>query len=204
MRQPVTLQEQNHSMRDVLTIGPEPDPARKWYESVQGYLPPLRFWLRAIAVVCLLAGLLFLLLGRGPAVPPPPMNPAATDHVPGFITPPGSSDTLLNLMAVVLLGAVLGLGVMFFWLHSLPERLVHKSAKMHIDLVAVLCLISLFTHIHAFWIVALLIAFVKVPDLSFLGRNLQRITNSLERIADGSTRDELYRLSGKRDEPKPH
>ncbi len=191
-------------MRDVLTIGPEPDPARKWYESVQGYLPPLRFWLRAIAVVCLLAGLLFLLLGRGPAVPPPPMNPAATDHVPGFITPPGSSDTLLNLMAVVLLGAVLGLGVLFFWLHSLPERLVHKSTKMQMDLVGVLTLLALFTHIHAFWVAALLIGFVKVPDLSFLGRRLQSMTNSLERIADGATRDELYRLSGKRDERKPH
>jgi hypothetical protein len=132
------------------------------------------------------------------------MNPAATDHVPGFITPPGSSDTLLNLMAVVLLGAVLGLGVLFFWLHSLPERLVHKSTKMQMDLVGVLTLLALFTHIHAFWVAALLIGFVKVPDLSFLGRRLQSMTNSLERIADGATRDELYRLSGKRDEPKPH
>jgi len=132
------------------------------------------------------------------------MNPAATDHVPGFITPPGSSDTLLNLMAVVLLGAVLGLGVMFFWLHSLPERLVHKSTKMQMDLVGVLTLLALFTHIHGFWVAALLIGFVKVPDLSFLGRRLQSMTNSLERIADGATRDELYRLSGKRDERKPH
>jgi hypothetical protein len=92
-------------------------------------------------------------------------------------------------MAVVLIGAVLAVGVMFFWLHSLPERLVHNSTKMHLDLVAVLALLSLFTHIHAFWIAALLLAFVKVPDFSFFGRRLQSITNSLERIADGATRD---------------
>src|SRR6478672_6479871 len=99
MRQTKPLQEQNHSMRDFLTIPPEPNPARKWYESVQHYLPPLRIWLRAIAVICLLAGLLFLVLGRGSAVPPPPMNPAATDHAPGFITLGWSPDIVLNLMA---------------------------------------------------------------------------------------------------------
>jgi len=132
------------------------------------------------------------------------MNPAATDHVPGFITPPGSSDTLLNLMAVVLLGAVLGLGVLFFWLHSLPERLVHKSTKMQMDLVGVLTLLALFTHIHAFRVAALLLAFVKVPDFSFFGRRLQSITNSLERIADGATRDEPYRPARPREERKPH
>ena len=201
---PQPMQEQNHSMRDFLTIPPEPSPARKWYESVQDYLPPLRIWLRAIAAVCLLTGLLFLMLGRGSPVPPPPMNPAATDHAPGFIAPPGSPDILLNLMAVVLVGAVLAVGVMFFWLHSLPERLVHNSTKMHLDLVAVLALLSLFTHIHAFWVAALLLAFVKVPDFSFFGRRLQSITNSLERIADGATRDEPNRPAGPREERKPH
>ena len=206
MHEPVSVQEQNDSMRDFLTIGPEPNPARKWYESIQAYLPSLRIWLRAIAVVCLLTGLLFLLLGRGSVVPPPPrMNPAATDHLPVFLTPPGSSDTLLNVMAVVLIGVVLAAGVFFFWLHSLPERLVHKSTKMHLDLVAVLALLSLFTNIHAFWVAALLIAFVKIPDLTFLGRQLQRVTNSLERIADGATKDnEPDRLSGTRNERRPH
>jgi len=189
-------------MRDFLNIGAEPTPARKWYEGVQDYLPPLRISLRAIAVVCLLAGLLFLVLGRDSAVAPPPVNPAATDHMPVFIAPPGSADTLLNLMGVILFGAVLAVGVMFFWLHSLPERLVHKSTKLHLDLVAVLCLLSLFTHIHAFWVAALLLAFVKVPDLSFFGRRLQSITNSLQRIADRA--ENPYPLHGTRDERKPH
>ena len=122
----------------------------------------------------------------------------------GLYHTPGSPDILLNLMAVVLVGAVLAVGVMFFWLHSLPERLVHNSTKMHLDLVALLALLSLFTHIHAFWVAALLLAFVKVPDFSFFGRRLQSITNSLERIADGATRDEPYRPAGPRQERKPH
>jgi hypothetical protein len=75
---------------------------------------------------------------------------------------------------------------------------------MHLDLVAVLALLSLFTHIHAFWVAALLLAFVKVPDFSFFGRRLQSMTTSLERIADGAARDERYRPSEKRDEREAH
>ena len=46
-----------------------------------------------------------------------------------------------------------GLGVVFFRLHSLPERLGHK--KLQFEIVAVLCLLSLFTHIHLFWVVCI-------------------------------------------------
>jgi hypothetical protein len=110
-------------------------------------------------------------------------------HVPPFITAPGSPDVLLAVMAIVLVGAVLGIGVFFFWLHSLPERLVHKSTKVHFDIVAVLALLSLFTHVHLFWVAALLLALVQFPDLSmtYFSRFLNRITISLERIADSQT-----------------
>lgn len=150
----------------------------------------LHDWWRHILAV---AGVLFLLIivisalnGRAEGPPLPPRNPLATGHAPWFITAPGTSDTLLNLMAVVLIATILFFGVFFFWLHALPERLVHKSSKLHIDLVAVLALLSLFTHIHAFWVAALLLAFVKVPEISrtHLGRVLERMTVSLEQIAD--------------------
>jgi len=110
-------------------------------------------------------------------------------HVPPFITAPGSPDVLLAVMAIVLVGAVLGIGVFFFWLHSLPERLVHRSTKVHFDIVAVLALLSLFTHVHLFWVAALLLALVQFPDLSmtYFSRFLNRITISLERIADSQT-----------------
>jgi len=81
-------------------------------------------------------------------------------------------------MAFVLVGAVLAAGVFFFWLHSLPERLVHNSTKVHFDIVAVLGLLSLFTHIHLFWVAALLIALVRIPNFS-----MPDFTGLLGRIA---------------------
>src|SRR5262249_24695621 len=78
----------------------------------------------ACLVIGLLAGLALLLGGEespisDPQVPLPARHPAAIAHAPPFITPPGSPDLLLAVMAVVLVGAVLAIGVFFFWLHSL-------------------------------------------------------------------------------------
>ena len=110
-------------------------------------------------------------------------HPVATDHLPMFITAPGQTDVLLVVMWVIFIAAVLGAGVFFFWLHSLPERMVHN--KIQFDIVAVLALLSLFTHQHAFWVAALLIALITFPDFrlpDFSGL-LARIANSLESIA---------------------
>jgi multisubunit Na+/H+ antiporter MnhF subunit len=115
------------------------------------------------------------------------MNPASPHHLPVFITSPGHTDVLLVLMGLVLIGAVLGIGIFFFWLHSLPERMVHH--KLQFDIVAVLCLLSLLTHEHAYWVVALLLSLVKFPDVSvldFLGP-LKRIASSLEAIANAQS-----------------
>jgi len=94
------------------------------------------------------------------------------------------------VMAIVLVAAVLAAGVFFFWLHSLPERLVHTSTKVHFDIVAVLGLLSLFTHIHLFWVAALLIALVKIPDISMpdFSSLFGRIAAPLEKIADAADR----------------
>lgn len=113
----------------------------------------------------------------------PDPHPIATHHLPVFITAPGQSDILLGITAFVLIGSVLAVGVFFFWLHSLPERMVHN--RVQFDLVAVLALLSLFTHIHAFWVAALLLALVKIPDFplpNFSG-SLSSIAGSLEKIA---------------------
>jgi multisubunit Na+/H+ antiporter MnhF subunit len=111
------------------------------------------------------------------------LHPSASHHLPFFITPPGETDVLFVIMAFVLVGAVLGIGVFFFWLHSLPERMVHN--KIQFDIVAVLALLSLFTHQHAFWVAALLIALVNFPSLSLpdFSDLLGRIASSLEAIA---------------------
>ena len=50
------------------------------------------------------------------------LHPAAENHLPMFITTPGQADVLFILMAVFVLAAVIGLGVIYFRLHALPEQ----------------------------------------------------------------------------------
>jgi hypothetical protein len=111
-------------------------------------------------------------------------HPAAGHSIPWFITAPGESDTLFAFATVVVIATILGLGVVFFRLHSLPERLGHK--KLQFEIVAVLGLLSLFTHIHLFWVAGLLLALIDLPD--FTGP-LKRMARSLERISGAPAED---------------
>jgi hypothetical protein len=107
-------------------------------------------------------------------------HPAATHHLPSFITAPGDTDVLMVIMSFVLVFAVMGFGILFLRLHSLPEQIAHRSHKLQFELVAVLGLISLFTHMHIFWIVGLLLAMIDLPDF---GTPLGRIAGSVEKMA---------------------
>lgn len=108
------------------------------------------------------------------------LHAAAPHHLPGFIADAGGADPLIGPVAVILLLSVVMIGGFFFKLHSLPERMAHKTNKVQMEIVAVLCLISLFTHIHLFWIIALLLALVQLPDIS---NPVGRIAGALETIA---------------------
>jgi hypothetical protein len=103
-------------------------------------------------------------------------------HLPFYIAKPGETDVLMIVMGIFLILAVLGVGNLYLHLHSLPERMAHKSQKLQFEIVAVLCLISLFTHMHIFWIAGLLLALVDLPDFS---TPLTRIAGSVEKMADG-------------------
>src|SRR5580704_14973013 len=108
------------------------------------------------------------------------LHPAASDALPSFIAPPGETDVLMVVMAVILVLAVLMFGIIYLRLHSLPERMAHRSQKIQFEIVAVLGLISLFTHMHIFWIAGLLLALIELPDF---GTPLSRIAGSVEKIA---------------------
>src|SRR6187397_1318792 len=119
-----------------------------------------------------------------------PIHPAASHHLPSFITAPGDTDVLMVVMAIILVVAIMGFGTLFFRLHSLPERMAHKSHKLQFEIVAVLGLISLFTHEHIYWVAGLLLALVDLPNI---GNWMNRIAGSVERIAhasDGQKPDE--------------
>jgi hypothetical protein len=117
-------------------------------------------------------------------------HPDATHHLPSFVTAPGDTDVLMVVMAVILLASVLGFGILFFRLHSLPERMAHRTHKIQFEIVAVLCLISLFTHMHIFWIAGLLLAMIDLPDF---GTSLIRIADSAEKIAGTTPEDRAAR-----------
>jgi hypothetical protein len=108
------------------------------------------------------------------------LHPAASHHLPMFITAPGETDVLMVIMGIFLVLAVLAFGILFLRLHSLPERMAHKSHKIQFEIVAVLCLIALLTHMHIFWVAALLLAIIDLPDF---GTSLNRIAGSAEKIA---------------------
>ena len=108
------------------------------------------------------------------------IHPAASQHMPSFITAPGETDVLMVVMGVILALAVLGFGIVFLRLHTLPERMAHKSQKIQFEIVAVLGLIALFTHMHIFWVAGLLLALIDFPDF---GTSLKRIAGSAEKVA---------------------
>jgi hypothetical protein len=102
------------------------------------------------------------------------------DHLPPFITAPGETDVLFIAMAILVLLGVIGIGVFYFKLHALPEHMAHRGQKVQLEIVAVLALIALFTHNHAFWIAGLLLALIPLPDFM---TPLTSIARSLDRIA---------------------
>src|SRR5262249_52498835 len=106
-------------------------------------------------------------------------------HLPFYIVKPGETDVLMIVMGIFLILAILGVGNIYLHLHSLPERLAHKGQKLQFEVVAVLGLISLFTHEHIFWGAGLMLALVDLPDFS---TPLTRMAGSVERIADAQVR----------------
>lgn len=109
--------------------------------------------------------------------------PVAPHKLPFFLPGPDGFDFLLVVMGFFLVAVIFSVGVLYWKLHSLPERTAHKSQKLQFEFVAVLGLISLFTGMHAFWIAGLLLALIDIPDF---GTPLRSIAGSVERIADAA------------------
>jgi hypothetical protein len=106
-------------------------------------------------------------VGDGPEHAPAEATRADAPHyLPWFITAPGDTDYLFNAMAALVIAAIIAIGNLFFKLHALPERWAHSANPLQIEIVAVLSLIGLFTHQHVFWIAALLLAMVRIPDFA--------------------------------------
>ena len=108
------------------------------------------------------------------------MNPAAPHHLPIFVALPGQSDWLMTVMAVFLIFTVVSVGIIYLKLHALPEHMAHRTNKVQLQFVAVLALLALFTHNAVFWIAALLLAMIELPNFS---TPMNSIALSLEKLS---------------------
>lgn len=110
------------------------------------------------------------------------------EHIPSYLAG-ADSDPLMTAMAVTLVVSVLIGGVLYFKLHAVPEHIAHGKNHTQMQLIAILTILALFTHNNMFWVGALALAVVEVPD--FL-TPLKSIARSLETIAK---RDENNRVA---------
>ncbi|SDK74434.1 hypothetical protein SAMN04488026_10523 [Aliiruegeria lutimaris] len=102
-------------------------------------------------------------------------------HLPFYMTAPGDTDVLYVVVVVFVILLILGLGLFYFKLHALPEQMAHQRGRTHMQIVAILALLALFTHNNLFWIAALLLASIEFPEYE---RYFETISRSLEKIAN--------------------
>ena len=107
----------------------------------------------------------------------------APEHLPSFLPSADGSDPLFWVIVVFLIIVILCLGVFYFRLHSLPEHLAKQYNSSQLQLISVLTVLALFTHNNIFWVFALVIAVIRLPD--FL-TPLTRIADSLAQLAKNS------------------
>lgn len=106
------------------------------------------------------------------------VHPAAPHALPMFLAGPDGSDPFLVGTGLFLLVAVMAFGIFFLRLHTLPERIAHRGHKLQFEVVAVLGLLALFTHMHIFWVIGLLLALIDIPNIT---GPLRRIAGSAEK-----------------------
>src|SRR3954452_25454613 len=107
----------------------------------------------------------------------------APHHLPFYLAPGSGTDVLMVVMGIFLIGTVLWVGTLYWKLHSLAERMAHKAQKLQFEIVAVLGIISLCTHMQIFWVAALLLAMIALHEC---GTRLRSLGGSVERIADAA------------------
>ena len=105
----------------------------------------------------------------------------ATEHLPMFVAGPGETDVFFIAVVVIAILATMAVGVFYFTLHSLPERMAHKINSNQVLLIGVMSLVAMFTHNNYFFIGALFLAVVRLPDWT---TSFNSIAKSLEDRAE--------------------
>ncbi|XDA96484.1 hypothetical protein AB1M95_10065 [Sulfitobacter sp. LCG007] len=108
------------------------------------------------------------------------LHELAPHHLPGFIPGPDGSDPMFTSVTIGAIAIFVLLGIFYLTLHAIPERMAHKSNHMQLQLISILAVLALFTHNNLFWVIAILIAAVRVPDFM---TPLESMSRSLARMA---------------------
>lgn len=109
------------------------------------------------------------------------IHPMAPQHLPYYFGSADGSDSLFTMMVFLVVAVIILLGVLYFTLHSLPERMAHKGNATQLQLISILCILALFTHNNLFWVLALGLAAFRPPD--FIGP-LNSMAQSLQNLVD--------------------
>jgi uncharacterized membrane protein YwzB len=92
------------------------------------------------------------------------LHPLAPHTLPPFVGGVDGSDPLFSAITFIVVVMVLVIGVFYLKLHAIPEQLAHKHSNTQSQLIMVLALLALFTHNNVFWVAALILALLKLPD----------------------------------------
>jgi hypothetical protein len=108
------------------------------------------------------------------------LHPLAPHSLPPFVGAADGSDPLFSAIVFIVILAVLGVGVFYLKLHAIPEQLAHKHGNTQSQLIMVLALLALFTHNNIFWVAALILALLKLPDfltpINSISESLKKLT----------------------------
>ncbi|MEP2641378.1 MULTISPECIES: hypothetical protein [Roseobacteraceae] len=108
-------------------------------------------------------------------------HPLAPHHLPPYFAGADGSDQLFTVMVFFVLVVILLLGIAYFTLHALPEKMAHKANSAQLQLISILGMLALFTHNNLFWIIAILLAAFRPPDiitpLNSIAQSLQNLVN---------------------------
>lgn len=114
-------------------------------------------------------------------------HPMAPEQLPFYFAGPDGTDSLFTNMTFLTIAVIVLLGVFYFTLHSLPERMAHKRSTTQLQLISILCILALFTHNNIFWVAALVLAAFRPPDFA---TPLNSIAESLQKLVGREQRND--------------
>ena len=119
-----------------------------------------------------------------------PMVNVDHDLLPFYITAPGETDILFIAVVISLIAIVIGFGALYFTIQAIPDRIAKGTSKAQMQLVGLLGLISLFTMNNLYWIAAILLAAIRIPEFTTPLKDIARSMRSRDEEEVGQRRIE--------------